>query len=308
MQPSLPRRRLLGGALAAAGLAALPRLPLRAQPAALVSELREGVFVIDAAGHNVVACRTDAGLVLVDSGPAGASEALLAALRTVQDDAVHTLFNTHWHAEQVGSNAALGLMGTRIVGSAKTWQHLSTRYYVAPEQRYHVPLPEAARPTEKLQVDGSRRIGGLTFDHGLLVQPHTDGDMFVWLREANLLVAGGAVASDRDPELDWYGGGWLGGRADSLKRLAKLTDAETLIVPATGKVMTQAELLLERDRTDTLYQRLRELIRKGCSADCMQQEGALEGLGHTWQDPQRFLYAAYKGLWAHHYNLSADLL
>ncbi len=307
MQSALPRRRLLGAALATA-LTALPRLPLRAQTVAAISELREGVFLIDADGHNVVACRTGSGLVLVDSGPASASEALLAALSGVQDGMVHTLFNTHWHAEQVGSNAALGQTGTRIVASAKTWQHLSTRYYVAPEQRYHVPLPETARPTEKLQADGSRRIGGLTFDHGLLVQPHTDGDLYVWLREANVLVAGGAVASDRDPELDWYGGGWLGGRADSLKTLAQLTNAETLIVPATGAVMTQADLLLERDRTDTLYQRLRELIRQGCSADCMQQEGALEGLGHAWQDPQRFLYAAYKGLWAHHYNLSADLL
>jgi hypothetical protein len=60
--------------------------------------------------------------------------------------------------------------------------------------------------------------------------------------------------------------------------------------------------------TQQLYQRLNDLIRKGCSASCMQQEGALDGLGRTWQDPQRFLYAAYKGLWAHHYNLAPDIL
>ena len=90
--------------------------------------------------------------------------------------------------------------------------------------------------------------------------------------------------------------------------LVQLTNAETLIVPAGGRVMTQAELIAERDMTQELYQRLNTLIRKGCSASCMQQEGALEGLGRTWADPQRFLYAAYKGLWAHHYNLAPDIL
>jgi hypothetical protein len=40
----------------------------------------------------------------------------------------------------------------------------------------------------------------------------------------------------------------------------------------------------------------------------MQEQGALDGLGRTFQNPQRFLYAAYKGLWAHHYNLAPDIL
>ena len=105
-----------------------------------------------------------------------------------------------------------------------------------------------------------------------------------------------------------YGGGWLGGRVNSLDFLLDITDADTRIVPAYGPVMSQADLQAERDLMQEAYNRLLDLIRQGCSASCMQQEGALDGLPRTWRDPQTFLYAAYKGMWAHHYNLAPNIL
>ena len=279
-----------------------------AQAKAAPQQLKDGAFLIDAGGSNVLAINTSEGLVVVDSGTAAFSAQLPGALKSISDKGVHTLFNTHWHDEQCGGNEVIGKSGARIIASQKTWHHLSTEYYLPHEQRYHKALPAAALPTMKFTDKASAQIGGANIDYGTLIEPHTDGDIYVYFREANILAAGGAVSSDSDPELDWYGGGWLGGRATSLATLVKLTNADTLIIPQKGRVMTQADLIAERDMTDQLYQRLRELIRKGCSADCMNKEGALTGLGREWKDPGTFLYAAYKGLWAHHYNLSADLL
>jgi cyclase len=255
-----------------------------------------------------VVFNTSEGLVLVDSGAAAYSAQLMNMLKDINAAGVHTLFNTHWHEEQCGGNEAIGNTGARIIAHAKTWQRLSTEYYLPQEARYHKPLAEIGRPTVKLHDKGSVQIGNSAIDYGALVEPHTDGDIYVHFRDANVIAAGGAVSGKQDPELDWYSGGWVGGRANSLDMLVQLSNADTLIVPASGRVMSQADLIAERDMTHELYKRLNTLIRKGCSADCMQQEGALAGLMHTWQDPDKFLYAAYKGLWAHHYNLAADIL
>src|SRR5690606_24153191 len=96
------------------------------------------------------------------------------------------------------------------------------------EERYSEPVPEKARPSVRLPDKGSLDIGGERIDYGALVQPHTDADIYVHFRNANVLAVGGAVSPpDIDPELDWYGGGWIGGRAQSLDTLVALADDDT---------------------------------------------------------------------------------
>src|SRR5690606_35808881 len=96
---------------------------------------------------NVLVRATSAGQVLVDSGAADATPKLLAALRELPGARVHTLFNSHWHLDQVGGNAALGEAGAGIVGHVKTLAHVSTPYYLVDEERYEQPLPQAGWPT-----------------------------------------------------------------------------------------------------------------------------------------------------------------
>ncbi len=271
--------------------------------------LRGMVSVIDAGGTNVVVCETAEGLVLVDSGEPDHADRLTDQLGNIGNGRVHTLFNTHWHLHQCGANEAIGKSGAAIVAHQKTWHRLSTQYYLPHEERYVEPLPEQARPTVKFSRKGTLQVGDETIEYGPLVEAHTDADIYVYFRNANVLAVGGAVSPpELDPELDWYGGGWIGGRAQSLDTLLALANDDTLIVPGAGRSISKAELLAERDMTHELYARLNKLIRSGCSASCMTQQGALDGLGRTWHDPQRFLYAAYKGLWAHHYNLAPDIL
>jgi cyclase len=303
------RRTLLRYSLPVlAGLAGTGRFPSLFAQGSAATVVRGAVSVINAGGTNVVVCNTPEGLVLVDSGTPEFSSELVSMLPAINSRGVNTLFNTHWHVEHCGANEAIGKSGARIIASSKTWHHMATEYYLPEEERYHKALPKAALPTMKFNEQGTLAVGDETIDYGPLVEAHTDGDIYVYFRNANVLVAGAAVAPEGDMELDWYGGGWIGGRADSLDLLVAIANDDTLVVPAHGRIMNKAELVAERDLTHALYQRLNDLIRKGCSADCMVQEGALDGLGKTWQDPQRFLYAAYKGLWAHHYNLAPDIL
>lgn len=291
------------------GMAALA-LPFNvlSQEADPVTNLSGTLTLIKVGGANVLALTAAEGLVLVDSGPAAANSMLMETLVGLHENSVSILFNTHWHSEQVGGNEILGQQGATIIAHQKTHQRLSTEYYIPHEERYHRPLPEAAWPTRFFHDQGEMSTEGELIEYGYLVEPHTDGDIYVYFREANVLAAGDAVSPERDPELDWYGGGWLGGRVNALDKLLETTDDSTQIVPAFGPVMTRADLLAERDLMQEVYNRVLNLIREGCSPTCMQQEGALEGLSRTWNDPDKFLYDAYKGMWAHHYNLAPNIL
>jgi glyoxylase-like metal-dependent hydrolase (beta-lactamase superfamily II) len=297
------RRTVLHGALGAAAAAAV-------RPAlAKVSAIADELFLLGGVGGNVVALKTGDGAVLVDSGQAAPVSPLLALTEEATGGRnVHTLFNTHWHLEQIGGNETLGRAGANIVAHEKTRLHLAVGYYLPTEDRYHPPEPVQAQPTESFFTTGSTRIGGRRIEYGHLLEAHTDGDAYVYFRDANVIAVGDAIAPERDIELDWFGGGWLGGRADSLTHLLAITDARTLFVPSFGSPVGRAAVQAELATCELLFERLRERIRKGESNEDMLAAGIMEGTGRTWHDPAKFVHDAHKGLWAHYNTLSPDIV
>lgn len=305
------RRRLLGAALGAAGLALLQ--PVRALAAGTnppgSTALGDRLFLVYGVGANVLVLRTDDGVLLVDGGQAASWRALRGQLRRIAPGArVHTLVNTHWHPEQTGLNVVVGRDGGRIIAQQKTRQRLSVAQYDPLTDRYRAPLPAAGRPAESFFERMAIVVGGEALALGHLLQAHTDGDCYVHLPAHNLVAVGDAVASGRDPELDWYGGGWLGGRIDALARLIALGDAGTRYLPAQGAVLGRADLQTQHDALAQLFTRMAELLRKGYSAEDMLQAQVLEGTGLGLRDPQRFVHDAFRGLWAHHNTLSHDIV
>jgi len=218
------------------------------------------------------------------------------------------VFNTHWHRDQVGGNLAFGRSKATIIAHEKTRAHLATDYYLPHEDRYEKALPKEAHPAKTFFDRGEILAGGQKIEYGHLVEAHTDGDIYVFFRDANVLAAGDAVSPLKDPVLDWFGGGWLGGRADAQQKLLELTNAQTRIVPSYGPVIGRAELQAEFDMTRMLFDRMLELVKKGMSAQDMIDEGVMKGLARTFSDPLKFAYDAHKGYWAHHNTLGGDVL
>jgi glyoxylase-like metal-dependent hydrolase (beta-lactamase superfamily II) len=274
-----------------------------------VVPVSDGFVMLTGAGGNVLVRTASTGQVLVDSGAAAFTDAVLADLRALPGGGhATTVFNTHWHREQVGGNLAFGRSEATIVAHEKTRAHLATDYYLHDEDRYEKALPAAAQPTVTFFTGDKTLPGNERIEYGHLLEAHTDGDIYVFFRDANVLAAGDAISPQKDPVLDWFGGGWLGGRADSQEKLLKLTDAKTRIVPSYGPVVGRAELQAEFDVTRTLFDRMLDLVRKGMSAQDMLDAGLMKDLNRTFHDPYRFTYDAHKGYWAHHNSLAPNVL
>ena len=271
--------------------------------------VRDGFVMLTGAGGNILVRTASAGQVLVDSGAAQFADTVLARLRGLPGAGrVETVFNTHWHRDQVGGNLAFGRSKATIVAHEKTRAHLATDYYLQHEDRYEKALPKEAHPTKTIFDRGEIVAGGQKIEYGHLLEAHTDGDIYVFFRDANVLAAGDAVSPLKDPVLDWFGGGWLGGRLDAQQKLLELTNAQTRIVPSYGPVMGRAELQAELDMTRVLFDRMLELVKKGMSAQEMVDAGVMKGLSRTFDDPLKFAYDAHKGYWAHHNGLGGDVL
>lgn len=291
----MDRRELLKSAIAGLFLGAAPR-KLRAQ------NLTEKLTIVDGGGSNVLAFSTGDGLVLVDSGaPKSGDKA--TALKQVK-----TLFNTHYHIDQTGNNEVFAAAGAKIIAHERTREWMSTDYWVPAEDRYEKARPKAARPTETFFTTGSLKAGAEQIDYGYLTLAHTSGDIYVFFRTANVLAVGDVASPLRDPSLDYFTGAWIGGRVDAMDILLKLSNDQTRIVPAYGPVMTRAELKAERDMMEEVRARLFKTVREGDGPKDMLEAGVLKGLPRTWKNPEKFLYDAAKGLWAHHDKMDPNVV
>jgi cyclase len=293
------RRDFLAGLLPAAALAtqssALFAASSKAAP--LVTPLADKLWLISGCGGNVTVFQSAEGVLLVDGGAAAHSKRLLAEVRRLTGtDRIHTLFNTHWHADQTGSNLALGKAGTRILAHENTRLWLTTEVESKWEGRTYPPLPKPAQPTETFYTSGSLAFGGETIDYGYLPQAHTDGDIYVFFRKADVLVAGDVVSKGAFPIIDYVTNGWIGGMGDAAKTLAELAGERTKVVPGLGPVVDRAHVAAEQAMLATMRQRLSKLIAQGKSAQEMIEARPAEDFEAQWGDPKLFIANSYPGM------------
>jgi glyoxylase-like metal-dependent hydrolase (beta-lactamase superfamily II) len=289
-----------------AGCHQLPSPQPTGRVAALRSaKLTDRITLVSGTPGNVIALSSSDGTVLVDSGSKVLAGAVRASLAGVP---VHTLFNTHYHADQTGGNALFGAAGAEIHAHVITREWLAADYYVPADDRWVKALPAGALPTKTFRQKSEMKAGAESIECGYLLEAHTRGDIYVFFRDSNVLAAGDVASPLRDPMLDWYAGGWIGGRVDAMDNLLALANDDTKIVPAYGAVMTRAELQAERDMMRHLYERTTELTDHGRSAQDMLDEGVMNEVSRKFEDPYRFLYDVSKGLWAHYTNFGGNIV
>ncbi len=298
MNPRLlhPGRREFLQALAGAAALALPRATW-AQTGPSVAKLGDRIRLMTGAGNNVIALAGDTGSLLVDSGDAAHARDLLQAAGRVS-----TVFNTHYHLESTGGNDAMAAAGATIVAHGNTMLWMTQEIIRDWEGgKVYPPRAKAALPTETFRAPaGEMTFAGEKIEYGLLTQAHTDGDIFIHFKNANVLAVGDAVQPGRLPTLDWFCGGWIGGMMNAQKALLDRADDQTTIVPASGPVMTKADLQAQHATVVKIREKLVGLVKKGQGAQNMIDAKVVDEFADVMPgDAATFLYEAYRGLWAH---------
>jgi cyclase len=268
--PFLSRRSFVSGAVRSSvgvslGLAGLSAIRARAQSVDGAVDLGDGFHVFGAGNTNVLAIAAGDGVALVDGGAPGESAALLARVAELTGGgAVHTLFNTHWHPEHTGSNEMLGNMGARIVSHVNTRLWLTTDVTWPWNEQTVEPLPESAWPNETFYDRAELMVGDKRVVCGHLRDcPHTDGDMYVYFPDANVMAIGDAVSGAGWPSIDWWTGGWIGGIVGSLDMILTVSNDDTRYVVGRGPVLTRADMLDQFEMYIVVWQRMQRILNGG---------------------------------------------
>ncbi len=278
-------RTLSAGAVALFG----SRLYAGAEAPPDITRLTGGVAVVRGpGGGNITVAEAADALLLVNGDERAAGQPFLDRLRAgFGGRPVTTLVNTDWHPAHSGLNEPLRKSGATVVA------HQYTKEYL---QRAGL---KAGLPTKTFYTTETLTFGGQPVECQHLGQAHTDGDISVFFRRANVLAVGDMLSPGRYPIPDVASGGWLGGMTTATKTLLDLANDQTQIVPGTGAVQTRAALDAQHKMLSAVRERFVKMMRQGMSADDMLAGNITQEFDAQWGDPKDFIHAAYKGMWIH---------
>ncbi|HLF12276.1 MAG TPA: MBL fold metallo-hydrolase [Gammaproteobacteria bacterium] len=265
--------------------------------------LSDDFHVLTLGQTNVLAVTAGEGIALVDGGPASESRALMEMIAALpRTGKVHTLFNTHWHPEQTGSNEELGKAGATIVAHENTRLWLTTDVTWPWNNETVEPLAEIARPNKTFYAQEELIVGDKRVQCGHLRDcPHTDGDMYVFFPDENVLAVGDAVTGTGAgwPSIDWWTGGWIGGIVGGIDMLFAVANAQTRIVPARGPVLSRDDLRTQYQMYSAIWERLARTLYGGGGPEEAIAANPTKEFNDIMGNPDEFVRRAFQSLWAY---------
>jgi cyclase len=265
-----------------------------------IQKLGDDLFVVSVPGEaNVVAQTSADGVLLVDGASAGASDALMKAVSGLPGGGgpVSTIFNTHWHTEQIGLNEQLGKAGKTIIAHENTRLWLSTDVTWPWNGRRFKRLPKIAQPNKTFYDTGQTNAG---VRYGYIPDAaHTDGDLYVYFPQQNVLAVGDAVSGQGWPFVDYSTGGWIGGIVGALQRLQTVANADTRIVPGRGPVLGLADLKAQQEMYGTIFDRLTQLLNRGRGPSEAVAANPTKEFDAQMGNPDEFVRRAFESLWGY---------
>jgi cyclase len=296
------RRQLIKTAIAGTAGIALGSPALRAQGADNAGnvKLADDLYIVRVPGEAAVIAQTSpAGVLLVDGGSAAGSASVLKAVAALPNGSgkIHTLFNTHWHPEQTGSNEKLGMAGTAIIAQENTRLWLQQDITWPWNGQKFKKLPKIAQPN-KTFYDKGKLDSGITYGY-ISDAAHTDGDLYVYFPQQNVLAVGDAASGQGWPVVDWWTGGWIGGIVGGLQRIQSVANKDTRIVPARGAVLTYADLTAQLDMFGNIYDQLNQMINKGRGPSEAVEAKPAKPYEAKMGNPDEFIRRSAESLWAY---------
>jgi glyoxylase-like metal-dependent hydrolase (beta-lactamase superfamily II) len=184
------------------------------------------------------------GVFMIDDQYATNAAANLAKIEELAKGKPKYLVNTHWHGDHAGGNEVFAKAGAMLFASDAVRRRLSGEVKSVNRQgTVTPPSPKEAWPVVTFVNGVDFHLNGQTIRAIRAPLPaHTDGDVFVYFVEADVLHLGDTYMKDRYPFVDTGSGGTQAGFIAALKKALEIAKPTTKIIPGHGELATRADV------------------------------------------------------------------
>jgi glyoxylase-like metal-dependent hydrolase (beta-lactamase superfamily II) len=226
-------------------------------------KVSEQIYMLKGSGGNIGLLTGSDGLLMIDDQYAPLSERISNAIKTISPTAIRFLVNTHIHGDHTGGNDNFSKQGLTIVAHDQVRERMMKEQVNKRMNRTTPPRDKSALPivtfSDKLNFHlNDEEIELIHLDRG-----HTDGDVAVYFKKANVIHTGDAFVRYGYPFIDASSGGTIEGFVSSLDKLLAIINDQTKVIPGHGELATKADVKILRDQIADIRDQVAKAMKKG---------------------------------------------
>jgi glyoxylase-like metal-dependent hydrolase (beta-lactamase superfamily II) len=238
--------------------------------------------MLKGSGGNIGVMIGKDGTLMIDDQFAPLSNKINGAIKTLDPGEIRFLVNTHIHGDHSGGNENFKRMGVTIVAHDVVRERMSKQQENKAMNRVTPARDKDALPvitfSNKLNFHlNDEDIELIHFDPG-----HTDGDIAVHFKNANVFHTGDMFVRSGYPFIDVSSGGSINGYISSLDKMMSLMNDNSKIIPGHGELASKADVKAFRDKLADIRDQVAAALKKGKKIEDIPALGITDKYEAEW--------------------------
>ena len=265
-----------------------------------VNKMTDHIYMLVGQGGNIGISVGEDGIFMIDDQFARLTPKIITAIRTVSDQPIKFLQNTHHHGDHTGGNENISKEGAIIVA------HENVRKRMASNNKNRDGSPKevikAALPVITFKDDIMFHMNGEDIMVFHVHEAHTDGDAMVYFTQSNVLHMGDTHFNGRYPYIDLNSGGSVEGYIAANKKALMVMNDDTKIIPGHGEASNKAGLTSYISMLEELKSNAMAKINSGASEEDFVKDTSITqkyddlGYGRGYINAEAMRKTLYKSL------------
>tara|TARA_B100000686_G_C16612533_1_gene874606 strand:- start:74 stop:1147 length:1074 start_codon:yes stop_codon:yes gene_type:complete len=258
----------------------------------------------DGSGGRVMVLHGPDGVLMVDTQNRQVAEKTYAAIRSLTNQPIKVVVNSHIHSDHTGANEFFGKKGALIFAQENL--RLDMINPLRPDgsparRRDPIGIPVATYewdPTAPGDAAVTLNMNGETVDFIPMMPSHTAGDTIVRFRKANVIYIEDFYRNYGFPFAAQASGGSIKGIIEAIDLFREIADDATWLVPGHGTLIRRDDLIPYRDMLVDIVNNVSVLRAQGNTLEQVFTANLTEPYeqsvrGATQQNRNRFIRAVY---------------
>jgi len=204
------------------------------------------------------------GVYLIDNQWSALADKIKEMVGSVTSKPIKLIINTHFHFDHTQGNMAFGKEGTPIIAHTNARTRMMQRQVIHGHvSQVQNPYPPEGLPTLTFTNKIEFFDGDETIELKFLGNAHTDGDIVVHLKNANMYYLGDLFVTYGLPVIDPDAGGDIYAFIETLDYLISNSDDQTKFVPGHGPVSYKKDMVIFRDLLYSVKEYIKDSYKQG---------------------------------------------
>lgn len=234
-------------------------------------QVRDNIYMLTGSGGNIGVLTGEDGIVMIDDQFLELGDKIKKAIAALDKGPIRFTLNTHIHGDHSGSNEYFKRAGSTIVA-----------HDVVRERMIKQPRDKDAWPVITFPDKLSLHLNGQDIDLLHFEAGHTDGDVIIHFKQANVFHMGDVFVRYGYPYIDMSNGGNINGLISTVDKVLAIMNDQSLVIPGHGELCKKDEVKKYRDRLATIRDKVASALKQGKKPEDLAGLGITKAYDAEW--------------------------